>query len=149
MILGPLDRVSPPVDTLRRIRHRHSRRACAGRGARATWSIPYETWRWAEPRWERGQRRTFAGGTTGHRAPDARSTYEDDRLVHQVVVDKHAFEPPQAEIIGIGTRIVVRTYGDAGGYYSVHGRDGYGGDRLLSGAGKHRRMGGRLYRRRD
>lgn len=109
VVLGPLDRVSPPVDTpvdsdvvIQVVRVREEEYV-------QHVPVPYETWRWAEPRWERGQVGVLREGRLGTERRTVRATYEDDRLVHQLVVDKQTIEPPQAEIIGIGTRIVVRT----------------------------------------
>lgn len=107
--VGPLDRVTPPLDAfveddvvIRVVRVRQEEYVTEA-------PIPYDTWRWAEPSWERGHVGLLRAGREGVERRTVLATYEDDRLVHQLVVDRETVESPQAEIIGIGTRIVVRT----------------------------------------
>lgn len=106
--LGPLDRVTPPLDApvaddtvIRVVRVRQEEYVTEA-------PIPYETWRWAEPQWERGRTGILREGREGLERRTVLATYEDGRLVHQLVVDRETVEEPRAEIIGIGTRIVVR-----------------------------------------
>lgn len=106
--LGPLDRVTPPLDAvvdedmvIRVVRVRQEEYVVEA-------PIPYETWRWAEPRWERGYVGLLRKGREGKELRTIRATYEDGRLVRQIVVHRQTVEEPRAEIIGVGTRIVVR-----------------------------------------
>ncbi len=57
-------------------------------------------------------------------ATTARCTTE---LVHQLVIARETVEEPRAEIIGIGTRIVVREMDTPGGHDTVYGRARHGG----------------------
>lgn len=109
VVLGPLDRVAPPLHTyveddavIRVVRVRQEEYVEEA-------PIPYDTWRWAEPSWERGREGLLRAGREGTELRTVRATYEDDRLVHRLVVDRQTVEEPRAEIIGVGTRIVVRT----------------------------------------
>ncbi|MBO8141094.1 MAG: DUF348 domain-containing protein [Firmicutes bacterium] len=107
--LGPDDRVIPspatpvkPDMVIRVIRVRHEE-------AVRQVPIPYETRRWAEPRWEKGRVGVLRPGRPGVEQQKIRLTYEDGLLVRQAIVERTVVEEPRAEIIGIGTRIVVRT----------------------------------------
>jgi len=107
--VGPLDRVTPGLDepveddlVIRVVRVTQEQYQVEA-------PIPYETWRWAEPRWEVGYVGLLRAGREGKELRTVLATYEDGRLVQQLIVDRQTLEPPRAEIIGIGTRIVVRT----------------------------------------
>lgn len=106
--VGPMDRVTPPLDTfvdedivIRVVRVREEEYVVEA-------PVPFDTWRWAEPKWEKGYVGVLREGREGTELRTIRATYEDDRLVHQLVIDRETVESPRAEIIGIGTRIVVR-----------------------------------------
>lgn len=107
--VGPLDRVTPGLDepveddlVIRVVRVTQEQYQVEA-------PIPYETWRWAEPRWEVGYVGLLRAGREGKELRTVLATYEDGRLVQQLIVDRQTLEPPRAEIIGIGTRVVVRT----------------------------------------
>lgn len=107
--LRPLDRVTPAPDApveedvvIRVVRVEQEQYEVEA-------PIPYETWRWAEPRWEVGYVGLLREGREGKELRKILATYEDGRLVQQLIVGRETVESPRAEIIGIGTRIVVRT----------------------------------------
>lgn len=107
--LGPLDKVSPDLDAplepgivIRVVRVREEERF-------RTAPIAYETLLWAEPKWVRGETGQLRAGKQGTEQQRLRLTYEDGRLVNTLVTDRTVLEPPVAEIIGIGTRILVHS----------------------------------------
>src|SRR5690606_13737594 len=107
--LGPLDRVVPGLDTpllpgteirVTRVREEESVHHV---------EIPYETWRWAEPKWEKGRVGLLREGKPGLEEQRYRRGYEDGELVEETLLSSTVLEEPRAEIIGIGTRVLVRT----------------------------------------
>lgn len=107
--LGPLDRVIPDLETvptpgmvIRVVRVREEEHI-------RTADIPYTTLRWAEPKWVVGETGLLREGKPGTEEQRLRLTYEDDRLVHTFVESTSVVQPPQPEIIGIGTRILVHS----------------------------------------
>lgn len=107
--LGPLDRVAPSLETPTRpgmvIRVTRVRVDEVVRQR----TIPYETWRWAEPSWEKGRVGLLREGKPGLEEQRVRMTYEDGRLVREEILETNIVERPRAEIIGVGTRVLIRT----------------------------------------
>lgn len=113
--LGPMDKVSPSLDAtmepgivIRVVRVREEEQF-------RTAPIAYETLLWAEPKWVRGESGQLRAGKQGTEQQRLRLTYEDDRLVHTLITETTVLEPPVAEIIGIGTRILVHSMETPGG----------------------------------
>jgi len=107
--LGPLDRVVPSPDTpvqpnmvirVTRVREEEVVRR---------FSIPYGTWRWAEPSWEKGRVGILREGKPGVEEQRVRLIYENGKLVREEILSRTIVERPRAEIIGVGTRVLFRT----------------------------------------
>jgi len=107
--LGPLDRVVPSPDTpvqpnmvirVTRVREEEVVRRV---------SIPYGTWRWAEPSWEKGRVGILREGKPGVEEQRVRLIYENGKLVREEILSRTIVERPRAEIIGVGTRVLFRT----------------------------------------
>ncbi|HLT57815.1 MAG TPA: ubiquitin-like domain-containing protein [Limnochordales bacterium] len=106
--LGPLDRVVPSPDTpmtpgtVIRVTRVHAEEIVR------QVTIPYETWRWAEPKWEKGRVGLLREGRPGLAEERVRRVYEDGELVEETVLSTTVVQEPRAEIIGVGTRVIVR-----------------------------------------
>lgn len=107
--LGPMDKVIPdpekPMErglVIRIVRVRQEEQL-------RTAPIAFDTLLWAEPKWVRGERGQIRPGKLGTEQQRLTLTYEDDRLVNVVVTERTVIEQPVAEIIGIGTRILVHS----------------------------------------
>jgi len=106
--LGPLDRVVPGLDEpVRPGMEIRVTRVRIDEVVRRV-EIPYETWRWAEPRWERGRVGRLRAGKPGVEERRYRQVYEDGVLVDETLISSTVVEEPVAEIIGVGTRVAVR-----------------------------------------
>lgn len=107
--LGPLDYVVPDASTTlspdMTVRVVRVREEVVVRQA----PIPYQTLRWAEPRWERGKTGLLRPGREGLAEYTERLRYEDGQLVATERLATRVLQRPQDEIIGVGTRIVWRT----------------------------------------
>ena len=71
-------------------------------------TIPYETWRWAEPSVGAGPRGLLREGREGLGAAHRPGHVRRRRLVHQLVVDTADGGGAPGRDFGVGTRIVVR-----------------------------------------
>lgn len=107
--LGPLDKVSPDVTTpmepgliIRVVRVRQEERE-------RTAPVAYDTLLWAEPKWVEGETGQLRAGKEGVERQRMLLTYEDDQLVNTFVSERTVIEQPVAEIIGVGTRILVHS----------------------------------------
>ncbi|OUM93476.1 MAG: hypothetical protein BAA04_02020 [Firmicutes bacterium ZCTH02-B6] len=107
--LGHLDRVAPSLDTpvqpnlvvrVTRVREEEVVRQN---------TIPYETWRWAEPKWEKGRVGLLQEGKPGLEEQRVRLVYEDGKLVREEILSSTIVQRPRAEIIGVGTRVIIHT----------------------------------------
>ncbi|HEY8495408.1 MAG TPA: ubiquitin-like domain-containing protein [Limnochordales bacterium] len=107
--LGPLDRVVPSLDTpvqpnmvvrVTRVKEEEVVRQI---------SIPYETWRRAEPSWNKGRVGRLREGKPGLEEQRVRLVYEDGKLVREEILSSTVVERPRVEIIGVGTRVLLRT----------------------------------------
>lgn len=109
VVLGPLDRVEPPLEeklipgtVIRVVRVEEEWLV-------RTREVPYDTKRWAEPKWVVGETGILREGKPGLEEQRLRLTYENGRLVQALVEDAQLLEAPVDEIVGIGTRILVHS----------------------------------------
>ena len=113
--LSDLDRVTPglfhlvqPRDEIRVVRVNKSL-------VTETEPIAYEVLRWAEPNLEKGKTAILREGREGVRELVYEVTTEDGKEVDRVLVSNTVAQEPRNKIIGIGTKIVVRTLMTANG----------------------------------
>ncbi len=113
--VNPLDKVTPSLDTLLHPESEISIVRVNRTVVTKQEPIPYGTLRWAEPKLEKGKTAVLREGRDGIKELVYEVVTEDGKEVSRTLVVEKVVQKPRDKIIGIGTKIVVRTLMTAGG----------------------------------